>query len=232
MPLVSATDPAAKDGKVHSHRFPGANTALPFVNRDDEQMQVTQAFLKSGAVTIDVFGLVPESRTAARAGPGGEPRLSTTFAAGEESMSFGAARAFVAPAARWWPPSTRWTRRCGAATRLRLDVVVRTRRVGHFFPGGTVDAFDVWVELEVVDSNGKKIFHSGSVATPTRGRAPSIREPISTGAWSSTSTATDQQAKRLVGHAVPAYARLVPPGAADTGTTAWRSLRESRDRSP
>ena len=59
MPLVSAKDPAAKDGKVHSHRFPGANTALPFVNRDAEQMEVTQAFLKSGAVTLDVFGLVP-----------------------------------------------------------------------------------------------------------------------------------------------------------------------------
>ena len=39
MPLVPAKDPAARDGKVHSHRFPGANTALPFVNRDDEQLR-------------------------------------------------------------------------------------------------------------------------------------------------------------------------------------------------
>ena len=51
MPLVTAKDPAAREGKVHSHRFPAANTALPFVNRDEEQLQVTQAFLKSGAVT-------------------------------------------------------------------------------------------------------------------------------------------------------------------------------------
>ena len=29
----------------------------------------------------------------------------------------------------------------------RVDVVVRTRKIGHFFPGGTVDAFDVWLEL-------------------------------------------------------------------------------------
>ncbi len=30
----------------------------------------------------------------------------------------------------------------------RVDVVVRTRKIGRFFPGGTVDAFDVWLELE------------------------------------------------------------------------------------
>ena len=44
---------------------------------------------------------------------------------------------------------------------LRVEVVLRTRKVGHFFPGGTVDAFDVWVELEAVDEKGHTIFHSG-----------------------------------------------------------------------
>jgi hypothetical protein len=34
MPLVPSSDPAAREGKVHSHRFPGANTALPYVNED------------------------------------------------------------------------------------------------------------------------------------------------------------------------------------------------------
>jgi len=47
MPLVPAKDPAARDGKVHSHRFPGANTALPFVNQDQQQLEITQAFLKA-----------------------------------------------------------------------------------------------------------------------------------------------------------------------------------------
>ena len=40
---------------------------------------------------------------------------------------------------------------------VRVDVVVRTRGVGHFFPGGTVDAFDVWLELKAVDENGNDI---------------------------------------------------------------------------
>ncbi len=30
----------------------------------------------------------------------------------------------------------------------RVDVVVRTRKIGHFFPGGTLDSFDIWLELE------------------------------------------------------------------------------------
>src|SRR5205085_10843190 len=42
-----------------------------------------------------------------------------------------------------------------------IDVVVRTRTVGHAFPGGTFDAFDVWVELQAVDDRGKTLFWSG-----------------------------------------------------------------------
>ena len=34
MPLVPSNDKGNHSGKVHSHRFPGANTALPFVNGD------------------------------------------------------------------------------------------------------------------------------------------------------------------------------------------------------
>ena len=39
MPLVESNDPAAKNGMVRSHRFPAANTALPFVNGDTEQLE-------------------------------------------------------------------------------------------------------------------------------------------------------------------------------------------------
>ena len=67
MPLVPSNDPAARDGKVHSHRFPAANTALPFVNGDEDQLEVTQEFLKDGAVTIDVFGLVRGGEARGRA---------------------------------------------------------------------------------------------------------------------------------------------------------------------
>src|SRR5580765_7090101 len=64
MPLTPSKDPAARDGKIHSHRFPAANTALPFVNGDAAQLEVTQDFLRDGQVSVDVFGL---ARTAAPA---------------------------------------------------------------------------------------------------------------------------------------------------------------------
>ena len=41
---------------------------------------------------------------------------------------------------------------------VRVDVVVRTRKIGHFFPGGTVDAFDIWLELEARDATGLPLF--------------------------------------------------------------------------
>ena len=57
MPLVRSDDPAAGDGYVRSHRFPGANTALPFVNGDEEQLRIVQDFLRAGQISVDVFGI-------------------------------------------------------------------------------------------------------------------------------------------------------------------------------
>ena len=168
---------------MHSHRFPGANTALPFVNGDKDQLELTQAFLKAGAVTIDVFGLVPGGEGAVeekRAVAGGEPRLSSSFAQGEESMSFGTQQAVVREAEAVIAPLDKVDAAVRRGDSARLEVVVRTRKVGHFFPGGTVDAFDVWVELEVTDSNGRKIFHSGFTEPDPNGK--DRRGPVEPGA--------------------------------------------------
>src|SRR6266403_1798847 len=86
----------------------------------------------------------------------GKTELSTTFAVGEESdVSLpkgpaGEVRPVTAPIDR-----TDAAVRRGDDT--RVDVVVRTRKVGHFFPGGTVDAFDVWLELQATDEKGQTI---------------------------------------------------------------------------
>ena len=129
---------------------------------------------------------------------------------------------------RSWPRSTRWTRPLRRGESARLDVVVRTRKVGHFFPGGTVDAFDVWVELEVVDSNGKEIFHSGSLDDGGKG-------PVEPGAHFYRSLQLDEHgnpinkrnawATRSV-----AYVRLIPPGAADTVHYRLRMPEDCGDR--
>ena len=219
MPLVRSDDPAARDGYVRSHRFPGANTAVPFVNRDREQLEAVQDFLRAGQVSIDVFGITRVAGAPAPAAavvPGAEPALSSTFPVGEESLQFGAGRRLPggpAPAEVIAPLdlSPVAVRR---GESVRLEVVVRTRNVGHFFPGGTVDAFDVWVELEAVDDRGRVLLHSGEAADEGSG-------PVDPGAHFYRSLQLDENgnpinkrnawATRSV-----AYVRLIPPGAADT----------------
>jgi tetratricopeptide (TPR) repeat protein len=219
MPLVAAKDPVARDGMVRSHRFPAANTALPFVNGDHEQLRVTQEFLKGNVVSVDIFGLVPGEDQgppplAASAAAGGEPRLASTFAVGEEGGNLGAPASVLRAAAPLQAPLGKLDAVLRRGESARVEVVVRTRNIGHFFPGGTVDAFDVWVELEAVDSNGRTIFHSGLVLDGGKG-------PVEPGAHFYRSLMLDEHgnpinkrnawATRSV-----AYVRLIPPGAADT----------------
>ena len=231
MPLVSSNDPAAKNGKVRSHRFPGANTALPFVNHDAAQLKVVQDFLQDGQISVDVFGI---SRTAERPGAetgadvstqaarATEPRLSSTFAVGEESAQFGAAAITPAgPQPEVLAPLDKVPVSVRRGESVRVDVVVRTRKVGHFFPGGTVDAFDVWVELEAVDDKGRVLLHSGAVADGGKG-------PVDPGAHFYRSLQLDEHgnpinkrnawATRSV-----AYVRLMP----NTSTEICPSCRKS-----
>ena len=215
MPLVPSNDPAAKQGMVRSHRFAAANTAVPFVNKDAVQLEEVQKFLRDGQISVDVFGLIraPAPTAAPSVRTTGEPELFTTFAVGEESSNFGATRAVVQPAAEVIAPLDRveaWVR---PGESVRVDVVVRTRKVGHFFPGGTVDAFDVWVEFEAVDDNGRVLLHSG--------RLEAEGGPVERGAHFYRSLLLDEHGNPInkrnawAARSV-AYVRLIPPGAADT----------------
>lgn len=49
-------DLAAVDGRVRSHRFLAANTALPFIRGDTATLRRVEAFLQDEIVTVDVFG--------------------------------------------------------------------------------------------------------------------------------------------------------------------------------
>ena len=97
----------------------------------------------------------------------------------------------------------------------RIDVVARTRRIGHFFPGGTVDAFDVWLELKVEDADGRVLYWSGYVEDDGRG-------PVDAGAHRYGTLLIDGRGNPInkrnawAARAV-VYARLIPPGAADVG---------------
>jgi tetratricopeptide (TPR) repeat protein len=218
MPLVESNDPGNKDGFVHSHRFPGANTALPYVNKDAEQMKTVEGFLQSGFITVDIFAVAP-------AGQGGEaamirrsapqsngPQLHSTMAVGEEAEQAGPV--VIRDVGEIAAPLDRSGVRLKPGSTVKVDVVVRTRAIGHFFPGGTVDAFDVWLELQARDADGRVIFWSGMVEDGGKG-------PVEKGAHMYRSWALDGEGnpinKRNAWQARSVlYTRLIPPGAADT----------------
>ncbi len=230
MPLVRSDDPAAADGYVRSHRFPGANTALPFVNGDEEQLRIVQEFLRAGQISVDVFGITRAEEVAApRAldARAAEPRLASTFAVGEESARFGAGGVVTTPTEVTAPLDLAPVSvRRGES--VRVEVVVRTRKVGHFFPGGTVDAFDVWVEFEAVDDQGRVLLHSGAAGDGGSG-------PVDPGAHFYRSLQLDAHGNPInkrnawMTRSV-AYVRLIPPGAADTVHYRLRIPEDAGDR--
>ena len=170
MPLVSSHDPGNRDGKVHSHRFPGANMAVAYANQDQAQMQTTEQFLKSGFITVDIFALSPVDKAATpmiRRTQQDSPRANSTFATGEEAEQN--APALIREVGKISAPLGSTPAALEPGSDVRVDVVVRTRKIGHFFPGGTVDAFDTWLELQARDADGRVIFWSGSVADGGKG---------------------------------------------------------------
>jgi Flp pilus assembly protein TadD len=188
---------------------------VPTANQDQAQYEFAKKFLQDKQLSVDIFAISlagKETRAPIR-NEFGKQELSTTFAVGEESDTSlpkgpaGEVRPITAPIDR-----------TEAAVRrgddVRVDVVVRTRKVGHFFPGGTVDAFDVWLELQATDEKGQTIFWSGKVKDDGKG-------PVEPGAHFYRSLQID-------GHGNPinkrnawatrsvVYVHLIPPGAADT----------------
>ena len=181
---------------------------------------VVQDFLRDGQVSVDVFGIArvaeaPPPDLTQEARGTAEPRLSSTFAVGEESMRFGAAGISAGgPPAEVLAPLDLQPVAVRRGESVRVEVVVRTRKVGHFFPGGTVDAFDVWVELEAVDERGRVLLHSGAAADGGSG-------PVDPSAHFYRSLQLDERGNPInkrnawMTRSV-AYVRLIPPGAADT----------------
>jgi tetratricopeptide (TPR) repeat protein len=214
-PVLSSDPGHLPDGTVHSHNFFGANTAVPYVNHDQAQLKGTEDFLKSGFITVDIFAVSPE----ADSGRGTEmvrrasdvPQAQTAFGVGEEAEQSGPVvirdvGQVAAPIDKAAPPLT-------PGSTVRVDVVVRTRKIGHFFPGGTVDAFDVWLELQGRDADGRIVFWSGQVEDGGKG-------PVEPGAHfyrsyqlDAAGNPIDKRDAYLTRSVL--YVRLIPPGAAD-----------------
>jgi Tfp pilus assembly protein PilF len=224
MPRVKGDDPAAKDGMIRSHRFIAANTALPTANGHATQLRLTQEFLQAGKVSVDVFAVsaVPRRAVATSATAAHE---QSSLAASDDVAPAAVGTADVAPLRG---PFDRAPVRARRGESVRVEVVVRTRDVGHLFPGGTMDAFDVWLELKATDERGKVVLWSGEAADGGKGPVdPAAHRwhvalidargnPINKrNAWA---------ARALV------YARAIPPGAADTVHFRLDVPRDAGDR--
>ena len=216
MPLVPSKDRGGPEGLVHSHRVPAANTALPVANQDPEQLKVVTDFLADRKVTVDLFAITesaPLRPSAPRASDRPEA-LSSLFAVGEEQATGVGTGGPTSPAApHVYGPLDRIGSVARAGQSVRVEVVVRTRGVGHFFPGGTVDAFDVWTELKAVDAKGRVLLWSGYVGDAGKG-------PVDPSAHFYRSLMLDANGnpinKRNAWAArATLYVNLIPPGAAD-----------------
>jgi Flp pilus assembly protein TadD len=95
---------------------------------------------------------------------------------------------------------------------LTVEVVVRTRGVGHNFPGGTIDSNEVWIDFTAVDGNGRRIYASGEL---------NARGTVDPAAHFYRAVTVDRHANVADRRNVPidmvatVYARVIPPGAAD-----------------
>ena len=207
---------ANEKGETHSHRFPAANTALANSNNEKEQLAEEQKFLKSGFITVDIFSASPievnakQANMVRRAATG--PQLSTGGAIGEEAEQSG--DTFIREVGQVSAPLDVAKPKLVPGSTARVDVVVRTRKIGHFFPGGTLDSFDIWLELQATDATGKVIYWSGETADGGKG-------PVEPGAHFYRAYQLDGEGnpidKRNAWQARSVlYVRAIQPGAADT----------------
>lgn len=132
---VPGHDPSANAaGLQQNHATPGANTAIPHINGDRQQVELTTRFLQANRVTVTIDK--PTRPQAQR----GIRYVDPEIAAVTE------------------PPGYFYL---GEA--VTINTVVANIGVGHEFPGGSIDINEVWVYFVVTDGQQRVIFESGAL---------------------------------------------------------------------
>lgn len=137
MPLIKANDPAANaEGLVKSHKFLGANTALPFLRSDEPHLTDTIKFLSSNKLSMS-FDI--ENRKQA---------IENSLHSNRSSKSHE-----IKPIYFY------------SGEILKANLIISNNGVGHNFPGGTIDLNEVWVEIDIKDANGSSLYSTGGLNT-------------------------------------------------------------------
>lgn len=134
-PLVAGKDPSANtEGQQRSHRLPGANTAIPFIEGDHKQVELQTRFLQANRVTVTIDK--PTRTQALRSDKHVEADISNVTE----------------------PPGYYYL-----GDKVTINTVISNVGVGHDFPGGTSDINEVWVHFAVSDGQNRVIYESGAI---------------------------------------------------------------------
>ncbi|MCA1593727.1 MAG: hypothetical protein LC754_13970 [Acidobacteria bacterium] len=168
-PEAAATDVVAKEGKVASHRWPAANTAIPYFYGFKEQERAVTEFLQANQIGLDIFSLkkgaaYPTQRegtdlTTLRKGAAGI-KVGEGFAT-IDAINASLYAGFQKPDETIIAPIDKSTFTLAPGEKITIGVVVSNPGVGHFFPAELRDFFEPWVEFKVEDASGSIVYHSG-----------------------------------------------------------------------
>jgi len=135
MPLVASDDPSAnEDGLIRAHHFPGANTFLPILANDQNQLQQVIEFMQGNKISVSISK--PERSD-----------VPQNFQAIDESI-----RGFKEAPHFYY-----------LGEKAEVQVVVANQGVGHNFPGGSIDLGEAWMEFVVTDSENTEIYSEGNI---------------------------------------------------------------------
>jgi len=137
MQREATPDKASHDGLASSHRWLGANTAVPAQYGFDEQAKRLVDFLRNDQLEIDIFGITVEREPASAAAHS----TPSTLIAPLGSKSFA-----VLP-----------------GDSVRVDVVVRNKGIGHTLVPELRDFYESWIDFEAKDDTGHTIYRSGAL---------------------------------------------------------------------
>ncbi|HMA29149.1 MAG TPA: hypothetical protein VKS23_04745, partial [Thermoanaerobaculia bacterium] len=172
LPLIASQEFGSRDGKVHDHLFPAANTALPAIRNDQQTIDEIRKKVLVGSLSIDIFGI----RRGGAVVPLG-PAL---------------------PALK--PGET-----------VDVEVVVRTRTIGHPYTNGTSDSNETWVEFHA-DEGARALMTSGTLDADKR--LDPAADKVSQLVIAHDGSAMDRRQPQDI-H-VPLFNNFIPPGAART----------------
>ncbi len=200
MPLVPSDDPAAIDGKVHDHTFRKMISKKHSGREEDYLIPVT----------VQVMAYAPYSgRVPALPG-----EINPDFIPVDEFDETVRDTTWLRPeidSRELYIPALLEDKSVRRGQDLRLDVMVSTREIGHWFPGDISPLTKTWLELKVEDERGRVVYHSGGLDDFGR---------IDAEAWFWGEEITDERGKVLtrahgLGGSEISYRHKIPPGSAD-----------------